>query len=143
MSGRIYRFDRGDAAARPASGLIDIAAIASVGGQEYREGYDDHAYRDLETRYLYREAVATVPAWTSRCPPDSKVGYVMGIGDEVPAALAQLGANVQLLGERELATGELVTVRRHHHRHPRVCGPAGSQDLQSPAAGLRPRAAAT
>jgi hypothetical protein len=31
----------------------------------------------------------------------------MGIGDEVPAALAQLGADVQLLGERELAGAQL------------------------------------
>jgi hypothetical protein len=36
-----------------------------------------------------------------------EVGYVMGIGDEVPAALAQLGANVRLLGERELTGGPL------------------------------------
>ena len=28
----------------------------------------------------------------------------MGVGDEVPAGLAQLGAEVQLLGEQELAT---------------------------------------
>jgi hypothetical protein len=35
------------------------------------------------------------------------VGYVMGAGDEVPEALEQLGATVKLLGETELATGDL------------------------------------
>ena len=38
--------------------------------------------------------------------PALKVGYVMGIGDEVPAGIAQLGAAVTMLGEQDLATGE-------------------------------------
>ena len=36
-----------------------------------------------------------------------RVGYVMGIGDEVPAALEQLGARVTLLAEDDLASGDL------------------------------------
>jgi hypothetical protein len=39
--------------------------------------------------------------------PGLKVGYVMGIGDDVPAGIAQLGASVTLLGEQDLATGDL------------------------------------
>jgi len=35
------------------------------------------------------------------------IGYVMGTGDEIPAALEQLGASVRLLDETELATGDL------------------------------------
>ncbi len=35
------------------------------------------------------------------------IGYVMGAGDEIPEALEQLGATVNLLGETELATGDL------------------------------------
>ncbi|MDP2323799.1 MAG: PIG-L family deacetylase, partial [Gammaproteobacteria bacterium] len=35
------------------------------------------------------------------------VGYVMGIGDQVPMGLQQLGAQVTLLGERELAGADL------------------------------------
>lgn len=35
------------------------------------------------------------------------IGYVMGAGDEIPAALEQLGASVRLLDETELATGDL------------------------------------
>jgi LmbE family N-acetylglucosaminyl deacetylase len=84
-----------------------IAAIASVGGQQYREGYAVVKYRDLETRYLYRDAAATVTGLDVKVRAGLEVGYVMGIGDEVPAALAQLGANVRLLGERELTGGSL------------------------------------
>jgi hypothetical protein len=39
--------------------------------------------------------------------PGLKVGYVMGIGDEVPSGIAQLGATVRLLGEADLAAGDL------------------------------------
>lgn len=85
----------------------DISAVARVGGQEFSEGYSITRYRDLETRYLYRKAAATVTGVEVKVPAGLKVGYVMGIGDEVPAALAQLGADVQLLGERELAGAQL------------------------------------
>jgi hypothetical protein len=36
-----------------------------------------------------------------------KVGYVMGVGDDVPGGLTQLGVDVQLLGAQELATADL------------------------------------
>ena len=39
--------------------------------------------------------------------PNLKVGYVMGVGDQVPLGLQQLGAQVTLLGERELASADL------------------------------------
>ena len=39
--------------------------------------------------------------------PGLKVGYVMGVGDDVPSGLAQIGVSVQLLGEQDLATGDL------------------------------------
>ena len=85
----------------------DISVVARVDGQEFSEGYSITRYRDLETRYLYRKAAATVTGVDVKVPAGLKVGYVMGIGDEVPAALAQLGADVQLLGERELAGAQL------------------------------------
>jgi hypothetical protein len=39
--------------------------------------------------------------------PGLRVGYVMGVGDEVPAGLAQLGVDVQLLGAQDLASADL------------------------------------
>jgi LmbE family N-acetylglucosaminyl deacetylase len=84
-----------------------IEAVASSGGREYREGYATIRHRDLETRYLYRDAVASVRGIDVKIAAGRKVGYVMGVGDDVPAGLQQLGADVQLLGEQELATGDL------------------------------------
>jgi hypothetical protein len=65
--------------------------------------------RDLEARYLYQPSTARVRGVDVQVVPDLKVGYVMGIGDQVPLGLQQLGAQVTLLGERELASADLST----------------------------------
>ncbi len=84
-----------------------IEAVATVGDRQYREGYDIIEHRDLETRYLFHPAAIQVRGIDVKIAPGLKVGYVMGIGDEVPAGIAQLGAAVTLLGEQDLATGTL------------------------------------
>lgn len=85
----------------------EIQAVARAGGRAYREGYEVVAQRDLETRYLYRPATSRVHGVDVEVVPGLSVGYVMGVGDQVPAAIAQLGADVTLLGAEELATGDL------------------------------------
>ncbi|MGH9307798.1 MAG: PIG-L family deacetylase, partial [Vicinamibacterales bacterium] len=84
-----------------------IEAVAVAGGREYRQGYATIRHRDLETRYLYRDAVTSVRGVDVTIAPGLSVGYVMGVGDDVPAHLAQLGVKVQLLGERDLASADL------------------------------------
>jgi len=84
-----------------------IDAVAEFDGREYTEGYDAIEHRDLETRYLYHAARTSVRGVDVAIAPNLKVGYVMGIGDEVPAGIAQLGAAVTLLGEADLARGDL------------------------------------
>ena len=59
-----------------------------------------------------------------RLPPGLSVGYVMGVGDQVPAALEQLGASVRMLNAEDLAYGDLshfdaiVTGVRAYERRP-------------------------
>ena len=101
----LYAFDVGIAAL--GSQEYRIEAVASSAGREYREGYTTIRHRDLETRYLYRDAVASVRGVDVAIAPGLKVGYVMGVGDDVPSGLAQIGVSVELLGERDLATGNL------------------------------------
>jgi hypothetical protein len=85
----------------------DVQAVATAGGKQYREGYQILEHRDLETRYLYRPARSVVRGVDVKVAPGLNVGYVMGVGDQVPAGIAQLGARVQLLDEKDLATGDL------------------------------------
>jgi hypothetical protein len=87
--------------------LHEVVAIATADGQQYREGYEMLEPRDLEARYLYRPSIAKVRGVDVQVVPNLKVGYVMGIGDQVPIGLRQLGATVTLLNERDLATADL------------------------------------
>lgn len=84
-----------------------IEAVATVDGRTFNEGYDLIQYRDLETRYLYRQASAGVRGVDVKVAPGLKVGYVMGVGDEVPGGIAQLGADVRLLNAQDLAGADL------------------------------------
>jgi hypothetical protein len=84
-----------------------VQAIATTGGAAYREGYDIIQHRDLETRYLFKDAASRIRGIDVKIAPNLSVGYVMGIGDDVPAGITQLGARVQLLTESDLANADL------------------------------------
>jgi LmbE family N-acetylglucosaminyl deacetylase len=100
-----YRFAVRPGAIGPRTYQID--AVANDGKTDYRVGYEMIDHRDLEVRYLYRNASATVRGVEVTTVAGLKVGYVMGVGDQVPAGLQQLGAQVTLLAERDLATADL------------------------------------
>ncbi len=42
-----------------------------------------------------------------RTPANLTIGYVMGVGDQVPPAIEQLGAKVEMIGADDLAWGDL------------------------------------
>jgi LmbE family N-acetylglucosaminyl deacetylase len=84
-----------------------IQAVADYGGKQYREGYQIIAHRDLETRHLYHPATAELTGLDVKVAPGLKVGYIMGVGDEVPEALEQVGVKPQMLAPGDLATGNL------------------------------------
>ncbi|MEO7132832.1 MAG: PIG-L family deacetylase, partial [Vicinamibacterales bacterium] len=84
-----------------------ITAVATVNGVRYSEGYDLIDQRDLELRYLYRPATAQVRGVDVAVVSNLSVGYVMGVGDQVPAGIAQLGYAVTQLKEADLAAGDL------------------------------------
>ncbi len=84
-----------------------LQAVAVADGREYLEGYETIEYRDLEARQLYRPAVTDVRGIDVETVPGLNVGYVMGIGDQVPDGIRQLGYQVALLDESELARGDL------------------------------------
>jgi hypothetical protein len=85
----------------------ELRAIASVDGREYSEGFEEIDFRDLEARYLYRPSSIDVRGVDVAVVPGLKVGYVMGIGDQVPEGIRQLGYEVTLLDERALAVANL------------------------------------
>jgi LmbE family N-acetylglucosaminyl deacetylase len=84
-----------------------ISATATAGGRVYTSDIEAIRHRDLPVQYLYREARTLVRGVDVAVAAGLRVGYVMGVGDEVPAAIAQLGATVVLLDEANLGAGDL------------------------------------
>jgi LmbE family N-acetylglucosaminyl deacetylase len=70
-------------------------------------GYQVIEYPHIHRRHKIVPAVATFEVIDVAIPPGLTVGYIMGVGDQVPAALQQLGARVTLIDSDEMAWGDL------------------------------------
>lgn len=88
-------------------GRYEISAVLDYEGKSYREGYTVATRNDLDTFYYYRPAHQQVSAISIKMPPRLKVGYVMGAGDDIPDALKEIGLDVEVVAEKELAMGNL------------------------------------
>lgn len=89
-----------------ATGDYPVRAVARLGDQEFREGVQTIQYDHIQTRYLYHPAEARVEALDLQIAP-VKVGFIEGVGDEVPEAIRQLGESLELLDADDLAEGDL------------------------------------
>ena len=84
-------------------GTARLRAVARAGGVAYRAGYRTIEHRDLPLARLWRPALTAVRSVPVARLDGLRVGYVMGVGDEVPAGMEALGATVELLDEAALA----------------------------------------
>ena len=84
-----------------------IRAVATANDTEYAEGYDIVRHPHMETRYLFRPAEMVVTGLDVAMASNLNVGYLMGVGDDVPSGINQLGASVTLLTENDLASAGL------------------------------------
>ena len=91
--------------ARP--GSYSVRAVVTAGNETSDQGYDVIEYPHINRRHRIVPAVTTVKIVDVKVPAGLRVGYVMGVGDQVPAAIQQLGAQVDLLDADQLAWGDL------------------------------------
>jgi len=89
------------------AGTSAVEAVAVMRGREFRRGYRVVSYPENWTRFLYSNARSEIRTFDLKIAPGLTVGYVPGAGDEVPAALEQLGVKVQVLSGADLAFGDL------------------------------------
>lgn len=94
-------------AARAAAGVYHVRASVLREGQRYARGYQVIEYPHIRRQHVYHEAASRMQIVDVKVAPDLTVGYVMGVGDEVPQAITQLGAKVELIGSDDLAWGNL------------------------------------
>lgn len=88
------------------SGRARLRAWAEAGGSPVSAGVTHIDYEHIPGLTLVRPAEANAVRADAAISA-RRIGYVMGAGDEVPDALRQLGAEVVLLDDAELARGDL------------------------------------
>jgi LmbE family N-acetylglucosaminyl deacetylase len=90
-----------------AAGEFQVRAVASANGATFDRGFQVVEYPHIRRYHIYEPAHTTVKVIDVRTPGDLLIGYVMGVGDQVPAAIEQLGAKVEMITADELAWGNL------------------------------------
>jgi LmbE family N-acetylglucosaminyl deacetylase len=94
-----------------AAGQVGITAEVRAEGASaatvFSTGYQVIEYPHTQRRHKLIPATATVKTIDVQVAPSLSVGYIMGVGDQVPAALQQLGVNLTLIDPDELAWGDL------------------------------------
>ncbi len=83
------------AAPNTVPGEYHVHAIVSSGGQTFSRGYQTINTPHIRRQHIYHDADVTVKVINVKLASNLTVGYVMGVGDDVPAALDQLGVKVE------------------------------------------------
>ncbi len=75
--------------------------------EKFSDGYEVIEYPHIQRRQVIKPAEAALKVVDVKVTPNINVGYIVGVGDQVPPALEQLGAKVSYIEEDELAWGDL------------------------------------
>ncbi|MGI9626787.1 MAG: PIG-L family deacetylase, partial [Longimicrobiales bacterium] len=90
-----------------ASGEHVLRAIAvDDAGAEFTLGHEIIDYPHIRRTALFDPAQVTVSAFPVVANTDLRVGYIMGSGDDGPRGLAQMGMQVDVLGEDVVREGD-------------------------------------
>src|SRR5262249_48125347 len=83
------------------------ALVTSGAGLEFRRGYEIVEYPHIRRYHIYADADTTIKVIDVRTPANLAVGYIMGVGDQVPPAIEQLGGKLDIITPDDLAWGNL------------------------------------
>jgi alpha-galactosidase-like protein len=94
-------------AANAAPGEYQVTAAVSSDGQTYSRGYQVIEYPHIRRQHIYDAARTTTKVIDVKVASGLTVGYIAGVGDQVPPAIEQLGVKVEMIGPDDLAWGNL------------------------------------
>ena len=94
-------------AADTVPGAYHARAVVSSGTRTFDRGYQTIEYPHIRRQHIYHDADVSVKVINVKTAPNLRVGYIVGVGDEVPAAIEQLGVKVEFLTPEDLAWGDL------------------------------------
>jgi LmbE family N-acetylglucosaminyl deacetylase len=89
------------------AGEYRVRAVVKSGGATFDRGYQVIEYPHIRRQHIYEAATATIKVVDVNTLPNLTIGYVMGVGDQVPPAIEQLGAKVEFISTDDLAWGNL------------------------------------
>jgi len=98
------------APARAAIGDYTARAVVtspSTGAERFMTGYQAIEYPHIERQQVIKPAETAMKVIDVNVARGLAVGYIMGVGDQVPPAIQQLGAKVTFLEASDLAWGDL------------------------------------
>jgi len=84
-----------------------MTAVATFAGKDYREGYKTVGYAGVPPTNLYRPASYSARGTDVKVAPGLRVGYLPGTGDEVQAALEDLGVHATTLTMADIVSSRL------------------------------------
>ena len=88
---------------------LTLTASARVHDRDWRDAVTVSEHRELEPVRLYASPTVQLRRVPVTLAAGLRVGYIMGVGDLVPEAIAQLGAAVTLLDATTVAAGDFGT----------------------------------
>jgi hypothetical protein len=87
--------------------LRAVVTSAAAGDEKFANGYQVIEYPHVQRRQVINPAETALKVIDVKVTPNLNVGYIAGVGDQVPPAIEQLGAKVAFIDEDELAWGDL------------------------------------
>ncbi len=88
------------------TGDFELSAQASANGEKFTQTMHEIAYPHINTHRFYTDAKTKINVLVVKVAT-VRVGYIMGSGDDVPEAIRQMGLSVEMLDEKDLASGDL------------------------------------
>ena len=84
---------------RSRAGEYTLKAVATgADGTRFASGYQEIEYPHVQRRQIMKPAEAALKVVDVKTTPGLTVGYVVGVGDQVAAAIEQLGGEVKYDG---------------------------------------------
>ena len=88
-------------------GRYRVQAVVTANGREFNEGFSLVTRPDIGGFFYFQPAVQRAAIVDVKTPPNLKVGYIMGAGDDIPTVLRQVGLDVTVLTSDDVEHGNL------------------------------------
>jgi LmbE family N-acetylglucosaminyl deacetylase len=87
--------------------LRAVVTSTATGGEKFTSGYQEIEYPHVQRRQVIKPSEAAMKVVDVKTIPGIRVGYINGVGDQVPQAIEQLGGKLTFIEQEELAGGDL------------------------------------